>query len=406
MKAARNLWTSGWARALAALAATGCALIAATGHGADAGGVLAVHVTGDAAETRVVIELDQSAKAKLLSDGATGRVVVAWPELGAGKALSGTGKGLVGAWGVDEAAGAVRLKLDLTGGAEVARRFLLPPADGEERYRYVIDLKGKVGAAPASALAKPAKVAAAGKAVRAPVQTISAPKLAAGKKVVVIDAGHGGRDPGAAGVHGRESAVTLAAARALKTRLEASGLYKVVMTREKDVYIPLETRVRIARQARADLFISLHADAGPDATVRGASVYTLSEHGSDRAAKSVMSKDRSLGDFKMPGKDASVNQILLDLTQRATRNQSATFAQLLLNRVDDTCVLLRRSHRDAGFVVLLAPDVPAVLLEMGFMTNPEDEATLTDPKQRLAMMDAVGDSIDAYFSQGATYAAR
>jgi N-acetylmuramoyl-L-alanine amidase len=223
--------------------------------------------------------------------------------------------------------------------------------------------------------------------------------------VIVIDAGHGGRDPGAAGVRARESAITLAAAQALKARLERTGGYKVVLTRDKDVYIPLETRVRIARQANADLFISLHADAGPDPSVRGASVYTLSEHGSDRAAKSVMSRDRSLGDFKLPAKDASVNQILLDLTQRATRNQSATFAQMLLTSVHDTAVLLRRSHRDAGYVVLLAPDVPAVLLEMGFMTNAEDEAVLSDPKQRRAMMDAVGDSIDAYFSQHATYAA-
>ncbi len=96
----------------------------------------------------------------------------------------------------------------------------------------------------------------------------------------------------------------------------------------------------------------------------------------------------------------------MEFTQRATRNQSATFAQLLLNEVDDVAALLRRSHRDAGYVVLLAPDVPAVLLEMGFMTNPEDEALLTDVKRRRAMMEAVGDGIDAYFAQAAQYASR
>jgi len=404
VRAARNLWTSGWARALAALVATGCALVAATGHGADAGGVLGVKVAGGPTETRVTIELDQSAKAKLLSEPASGRLVLAWPDLDAGKALSGDGAGLVSAWAVDEAAGAVRLKLELSGEAKVTRRFLLPPGDGQETYRYVIDLQGEPGLGQSAV--KPVRGASA-KTVRAPVQTISAPKAAQrGPKVIVIDAGHGGRDPGAAGVHARESAVTLASARALKARLERSGRYKVVMTREKDVYIPLEQRVRIARQARADLFISLHADAGPDASVRGASVYTLSEHGTDVAAKSVLGRQKALGDYKLPAKDAAVNGILLDLTQRATRNQSATFAQLLLNEVDDVCALLRRSHRDAGFVVLLAPDVPAVLLEMGFMTNPQDEAVLTDPVQRRAMMDAVGDSIDAYFSQQATYAAK
>jgi N-acetylmuramoyl-L-alanine amidase len=224
--------------------------------------------------------------------------------------------------------------------------------------------------------------------------------------VVVIDAGHGGKDPGAIGVHAREGAVTLAAARALRARLEKSGRYKVVLTREKDVFLPLETRVRIARQARADLFISLHADAGGDTSLKGASIYTLSENGSDRIAKKVMARDRSLGEVKLPGKDAAVNSILLDLTQRATRNQSATFAQLVLNEVGDVCTLLRRSHRDAGYVVLLAPDVPAVLFEMGFMTNPHDEALLTDAKRRAAMMDAVGDGIDLYFAQEAQYAGR
>jgi N-acetylmuramoyl-L-alanine amidase len=135
VKSARNIWTNGWARALAALAAAGCALIAATGHGADAGGVLGVRVSGDAQETRVTVELDQSAKAKLLSESGSGRVVVAWPELTPGKTLSGTGKGLVGAWSVDEAAGAVRLKLEWPAGAEIARRFLLPPGDGQDSYR-------------------------------------------------------------------------------------------------------------------------------------------------------------------------------------------------------------------------------------------------------------------------------
>lgn len=417
---ARRLWKSGWATVGAALVAAGCALAAATSHGAGVGGVLKVRVAGDAAETRVVVELDQSAKARLIETDGPGRsVVLAWPELNAGKALSGPGRGLVSGWSVDEAAGAVRLKLSLTRETVVARRFLLPPGDGIDVYRYVVDLKPKGGPAaqarPAPSLAarvvvepkaSPTRSAKAAAKPRAAPVLVSAPPAAAGKRVVVIDAGHGGKDPGASGVHGREAAITLAAAKSLKARLEKSGRYRVVLTRDKDVFLPLETRVRIARQAKADLFISLHADAGAEPGLRGASVYTLSEGGSDRVARKVMAKDRSLGDFAMPGKDAAVNSILLDLTQRATRNQSATFAQLLLNEIDDVAALLRRSHRDAGFVVLLAPDVPAVLLEMGFMTNSEDEALLRDPKRRAAMMSAVGDGIDAYFAQDARYAAR
>jgi N-acetylmuramoyl-L-alanine amidase len=362
-----------------------------------------VRVGGTAAETRVVVELDQSAKARLVDGGGPRGLVLAWPGLQSGKELSGAGKGLVANWTVDEAAGAARLKLTFNADAEVARRFLLPPGDGIEVYRYVIDLRPKGGAPQSLKIAVVPKPATP----EPKPAVITAPKpIVAAKRVVVIDAGHGGADPGAIGVHAREGAVTLAAAKALKARLERGGRYKVVLTREKDVYLPLETRVRIARQAKADLFISLHADAGSDPKLKGASVYTLSENGSDRVAKKVMARDKSLGEVRLPGKDAAVNSILLDLTQRATRNQSATFAQVLLNEVDDVATLLRRSHRDAGYVVLLAPDVPAVLFEMGFMTNPEDEALLTDPKRRTAMMNAVGDGIDAYFAQAAQYASR
>jgi len=179
-----------------------------------------------------------------------------------------------------------------------------------------------------------------------------------------------------------------------------------VMTRESDTYVPLETRVQIARRADADLFISLHSDSGPDASVRGASVYTLSDKGSDRATHGVMASNDWFIHVDMPGRDRSVNQILLDLTQRATRNRSAAFAEDLLAHIGDSTELLRRSHRDAGFVVLLAPDVPAVLLEMGFITNGEDEALLADSGRRDRLMGEVADSIDAYFNQQTRLAAR
>ncbi len=191
--------------------------------------------------------------------------------------------------------------------------------------------------------------------------------------------------------------MTLAAAKALRTRLERTGRFRVVMTRDSDVYIPLEQRVRIARGSNADLFISLHADSGGDPKVRGATVYTLSDHGVDRATKNVFG-----GGFinvQLPGKDLSVKQILLDLTQRTTRNRSGAFAETLLEKISAKTPLLRRSHRDAGYMVLLAPDVPAVLLEMGFITNPEDEASLNDRERREVLMDSVGDAIEAYFDK-------
>jgi N-acetylmuramoyl-L-alanine amidase len=170
--------------------------------------------------------------------------------------------------------------------------------------------------------------------------------------------------------------------------------------------VPLETRVQIARSADADLFISLHSDSGPSSEMRGATVYTLSDKGSDRVVKNVMGANDWFINVNLPGRDRAVNQILLDLTQRSTRNRSAAFAEDLLNHVGDRVPLLQHSHRDAGFVVLLAPDVPAVLLEMGFITNPEDESRMKSSAQRARFMNAVGDSIDDYFAGQTRIASR
>jgi N-acetylmuramoyl-L-alanine amidase len=218
------------------------------------------------------------------------------------------------------------------------------------------------------------------------------------RKVVVIDAGHGGHDPGAQSAEANEKDITLAAALALRTRLERTGRYKVVMTRATDVFIPLETRVQIARRAGADLFIALHADsAGGESSPHGASVYTLSDHGQTRVGE-VLGHDEWFSHAGGPRGDPEVGRILLDLSQRSTKNRSAIFASLLVSRLSDRIDLLPNSHRDAGYFVLLAPDVPAVLLEMGFITSPLDEARLTDPVQRTLLMDAVAEAIDAYFA--------
>ncbi len=221
------------------------------------------------------------------------------------------------------------------------------------------------------------------------------------RKVVVIDAGHGGHDPGAQGTMGgataNEKDITLATALALRARLEKTGRYKVVLTRATDVFIPLETRVQIARRAGADLFIALHADsAGGDASPHGASVYTLSDHGETRVNQVLGSHEW----FDKAGgrNDPGVGRILLDLTQRETLNRSAVFAQILLDQLADKIDLLPRSHRDAGYFVLLAPDVPAVLLEMGFITSPLDQARLTDPIRRAELTGAIAAAIDAYFT--------
>jgi N-acetylmuramoyl-L-alanine amidase len=171
----------------------------------------------------------------------------------------------------------------------------------------------------------------------------------------------------------------------------------VVMTRETDVFIPLETRVQIARKAKADLFIALHADsAGSNPDAHGASVYTLSDTGGTRVH--TVLTDNEWFNHRGDKADPKVSQILLDLTQRDTRNRSAVFAGLLIDRISDRVDLLPRSHRDAGYFVLLAPDVPAVLLEMGFITSPLDQRRLTDRAQQGRLADAISEAIDTYFT--------
>jgi N-acetylmuramoyl-L-alanine amidase len=401
---------NGWVRA-------GAILVAGVIGGSMAGpmpvtaagdGVLRVRFGGDRLETRMVLDVDEAVTGKLLAGVADGRTVIALSDLPVSAGQAGAGQGLVNRWSVDRAAGGARLSLDLAPGAQVSRRFLLPPADGVTHYRYVVDIKAADGAeAPPVISRETAPVYA--QAVRfTPTLPTSAPIKAAPirlKKVVVVDAGHGGKDPGALGASVQEKAITLAAAKALKTRLEKTGRFEVVLTRGSDLFVPLEQRVQIARRADADLFISLHADSGSDATLRGASVYTLADRAAGRVNQ-VLDPDDWLMKASVPGRDRAISQILLDLSQRATKNRSATFAEMLIEQVGEERPLLRRSHREAGLMVLLAPDVPAVLLEMGFITNAADEKALTNEANRTRVVDAVARSIESYFARETRIASR
>ena len=372
----------------------------AVGHAAtEAATLLKVRMGGDGPDARLVIELDGATSAKVVADGAADhRIVVLLPGVTATAAQQGAGRGVVRAWTIDQTSAGARLQMDLATNGQLKRRFLLPPADGIASYRYVIDVTS-------------ARAPAATPAIRSQVLPIKAatpaqPRLLALplKKVVVIDAGHGGKDPGSLGANGYEKDINLAAALTLADQLGKSGRYKVVLTRSSDVYIPLEDRVRVAQRAGADLFISLHSDSGPEADLKGASVYTLSDKGTARSARFV-AQDNWLMKASLSG-DQGVRDILFDLTQRATRNRSSIFAQTLVGNIEGKAPMLRRSHRDAGFMVLLAPDVPAVLLEMGFVSTPEDEARLRDPGQRARLMGAVAHAIDTHFGESMKLASR
>lgn len=366
-----------------------CVVLLAAGRGLASGAVgevLRVRFGGDAQHTRVVLDMDRTSRGQVIQAGGDGRVVVSLSGVSPNRGLTGAGTGLVRGWRVTGSGAAARVELDLATSAEIERRFLLPPGDGVAHYRYVIDLKATGRAPPA----RPFRAAPPPRAAERPTE----------RPLIFIDAGHGGRDPGALGAEARESAVTLAAALDLKRELERTGRYRVRLTRESDAYVALYRRVAIARQANADLFISLHADAGADPATRGASVYTLSEQGAGRAVREFTRGENWHRSLNLPGRDPSVDRILLDMTQRATQNRSAQLARTLLGELEGADhPMLRRSHRDAGLAVLLAPDVPAVLLEMGFITNPEDERLLTDARARRRLMRAVADGIDRYFRE-------
>lgn len=372
----------------AGLAAVTAAAGVALADSAPRADLLKVRVGGDRARVRVVLELDKSVSGRLISPREdVRRVLLALPRVDTAGDMSGAGEGLVKSWAVDRIGGGARLDLELKGQARVVRRFVLAPGDGLNIYRYVVDVEA-VGA--------PAAAPAASAVPKAPPPPPEEPPA---KKVIVIDAGHGGKDSGAVGQRTFEKNDALSAAHVLKETLERTGRYTVVMTRDTDAYIPLATRVQIARRANADLFISLHADSigTLGAATRGASVYTLSERGADRTARGVFGRSDWFMNVELPGRDSATKRILLDLTQRQNVNRSSTFAELLLDRLAPVTPLLARSHRDANLMVLLAPDVPAVLLEMGFITNPSDEEGLADPGHRRKMMTAVAAAIDAYF---------
>ncbi len=237
--------------------------------------------------------------------------------------------------------------------------------------------------------------------VAAPIRT---PPRAGALPVVMLDPGHGGKDPGAIGISGTyEKHVALASAMELKRQLEASGRYRVELSRTRDVFIPLEERVALAQRHGASLFVSMHADALLDHGVRGASVYTLAEHASDAQTAALAQRENAADRFAGPsfqGTTPEVARILASLVRQETRVGSARMARSVVGEMGRDVPLLQNPSRHAGFVVLKAADIPSVLVEMGFMSNKQDEAALRQPAHRVRVATAMHRAIDAYFALG------
>lgn len=224
------------------------------------------------------------------------------------------------------------------------------------------------------------------------------------RPLVVIDAGHGGHDPGAVSPHGGkyEKNVVLAIAKAVRDELVASGRVRVALTRDTDKYLVLEERYGIARRLDADLFISIHADAAGNEAASGATVYTLSEVASDReAAKLAARENRAniINGVNLGGANNDVSSILIDLTQRETMNVSADFAKLLIREGQRLIKFRTNPHRFASLVVLKAPDTPSVLFESGYLTNEQDVALLSSRSGRSKVAVGIANAIEAHFAR-------
>lgn len=218
--------------------------------------------------------------------------------------------------------------------------------------------------------------------------------------LVMLDPGHGGKDPGAIGVSGTyEKHVSLAAALELKRQLESGNRYRVALTRTRDHFIPLDERVAKAQAQGASLFVSMHADALSDHSVRGASVYTLANTASDAQTAALAQRENSADRFGGGGFDAppDVARILASLVRRETRIGSGRLARTMVSNLDRDLPMLPNPTRHAGFVVLKAADIPSVLVEMGFMSNPADEAELRRPQHRARVAEAMKRAVDAWF---------
>jgi N-acetylmuramoyl-L-alanine amidase len=229
------------------------------------------------------------------------------------------------------------------------------------------------------------------------------PPLPAGpvRPLIMLDPGHGGVDPGTVGASGfYEKDLTLTMALEIKRQIEADGRFRVQLTRDTDIFIPLRDRIAISRAAHADIFVSLHADSNFNAAHRGATVYTLSENASDAEAEALATKENKadlIAGVDLSNENQMVTSILIDLAQRETKNQSVRLADYMVQELASGTLLNRNTHRFAGFAVLKAPDVPSILLELGYLSNSQDEKLLQTKAYRRKMAAAILKAIGDYF---------
>jgi N-acetylmuramoyl-L-alanine amidase len=391
---------SGRLTALAALTLTAAPLQRAVAVEAGAPVAVAARLSQDQGGAKLVFDLSRTVDVSASALAAPDRIVIDMPEVSFRLDPS---VGRVGALRDDSvvkdfrfgllAAGKSRIVIDLARTACPAGVSSTPIVDGAPAARLTIELK-------------PCNLSAFAALVRSPaVPTASAPDAPAlaQPRVIVLDPGHGGIDGGANGLGGvQEKTLVYEFCAELKRQLDAAKRYKVVMTRGGDQYVDLEDRVDIARAANASLFISVHADTlSEDADVSGSTVYTVADRASDAEAARIAAHENAAD--RVPGgrkrvDDPGVADILFDLKRRETRTYAHIFSRGLVDNLRAAAKLNHNPERSAGFVVLKAPEFPSVLVELGYLSNPQDVQSLTSPDWRARAAGAMVNAIDAFFS--------
>jgi N-acetylmuramoyl-L-alanine amidase len=370
-------------------------------------------LAGDSKQTRFVLDLDKTIQFSAFALADPYRVVVDLPQvsfqLAAGTGTAGRGLIKAFRYGLVMPGGS-RIVFDLTGPAKIANSYVLVAANGQPP-RLVLELEEVDRTSFVQALAaasRPELRPAIGDAAdTAAVEGAAAAKPAASadlRPVVVIDPGHGGIDNGTQAGGESEKSLVLGFGLALRDRLEKSGKYRVVMTRTDDSFIPLTDRVRIARNQSAALFVSIHADALPrrEGDAQGATIYTLSDRASDAEAERLAeaeNKADAIGGVNLTEEPTDVADILIDLAQRETRTFSNRFARLLMGEMKNTVRMHKHPLKSAGFRVLKAPDVPSVLIELGYVSNKGDREHLVSENWRSRTVGSMAQAIDTFLAK-------
>ncbi|MEO8017571.1 MAG: N-acetylmuramoyl-L-alanine amidase [Pseudomonadota bacterium] len=295
----------------------------------------------------------------------------------------------------------LRLVFEVAGAVTIDTTDVLPA--GEAGHRLVLDI---AGVAANTGAARTVAVTPAAPAVPVAIRPAHAPSESGRDIVIAIDAGHGGVDPGASGKRGsHEKDVVLEVAKVLAARINAEPGMKAVLTRDGDYFISLQERTKRARKAKADLFVSVHADAIANPDVSGSSVYVLSDRGaSSEAARWLAERENAAdlkGGIKLDDKDAMLANVLLDLSQTASISASMVAADNVLKSLDRTGEVRKPRVQQAGFVVLKSPDIPSMLVETAFISNREDERKLSTPAHRTKLANAIFAGIAQYFQGNA-----